>query len=109
MKGAQLGQFLQDFRTDRRPAKTPRCYKGASLTGRVALDGATFEDCTFEKARLVYAGGVLPSIQGCSFDEVTFEFEGAAGRTLSLLQAFSAPSSGLAQIFKASFSRIFGH
>jgi hypothetical protein len=33
----------------------------------------------------------------------------AAGRTLALLQAISAQSSGLRNIFKASFPRLFAN
>ena len=104
-----MGKVLIDFSVDRKAAERTGRHEGEVLTGRVALDGAIFEDCSFENARLIYAGGLPPSMRSCSFHEVTFEFEGAAGRTLALLQAFSAPSSGLSQIFKASFSRIFGH
>ncbi len=104
-----MKQYLQEFSTDLKPAAARRHHKGETLTGKVALDDSVFEDCVFSDAQLAYSGGVAPTIQGCSFHNVTFEFAGAAGRTLQLLQAFSAPSSGLAQIFKASFSRIFGH
>jgi hypothetical protein len=40
---------------------------------------------------------------------VSFEFEGAAGRTLALLQAMSSTSSGLRNVFKASFPKIFSN
>jgi hypothetical protein len=43
------------------------------------------------------------------FEGVSFQFQGAAARSLALLQAMSAPSSGLKDVFKASFPRLFGH
>ena len=73
------------------------------------LDAAAFDRCAFSKAVLVYAGGIPPKIQNCSFREVSFEFSGAAGRTLAFLQAMSAPSSGFRDLFKASFPKLFGH
>jgi hypothetical protein len=80
-----------------------------TLSGRVPLDSRTFERCRFKNAVLVYSGGPPPSIVNCSFEEVGFEFQGAAGRTLALLQALSAPRSGFREIFKATFPKMFGH
>ena len=92
-----------------RPTREPRSFQDETLTGRIALDGATFERCEFRKAVLVYCGGEPPRISGCSFHDVTFEFRDAAGRSLAFLQALSAPSSGLRDVFKASFPKMFGH
>ena len=86
-----------------------RAFEGQTLSGRIILDNSTFERCKFQGAVLVYAGGVPPTIQNCSFETVSFEFDGAAGRTLAMLQAMSSASSGLREVFKASFPRIFGH
>jgi hypothetical protein len=86
-----------------------RHYADATLTGRIAIDGRSFERCRFERAILVYAGGPLPRIEQCAFANSTFQFEGAAARSLALLSAMSAQSSGLRDIFKASFPKIFGH
>jgi len=88
---------------------TPTRYEGRSFTGRVMLDGGSFERCRFQHAVLVYAGGIPPRLAGCSFADTTFEFQGAAGLTLAFLQAMAAPSSGLSAVFKASFPRLFGH
>lgn len=87
----------------------PSHIQGETLTGRVPLDGRSFEACRFQQAVLVYSGGALPRIANCTFDGATFEFEGPAARSMALLQAMSAPSSGLRAIFKASFPKIFGH
>jgi len=87
----------------------PREVHDRTLSGRIQLDGSSFEHCAFQKAVLVYSGGVPPKIAGCTFDDVSFQFVGPAGRTLALLQAMTRPSSGLADIVKASFGRIFGH
>lgn len=84
-------------------------FEDRTLTGRIAIDGRIFERCRFERAVLVYSGGPLPRIEHCAFDNSTFEFEGAAARSMALLQAMSSQSSGLRDIFKASFPKIFGH
>lgn len=87
----------------------PRTFIDQDLTGRVLLDGGTFERCRFKEAALVYVGGEPPSLVNCSFRGVSFEFNGAAGRTVAFLQGMSAPKSGLSSVFKATFPRLFGH
>ena len=84
-------------------------YRDQTLTGVVRLDGATFVRCRFRQTRLIYSGGAPPSIEDCTFDGASFEFTEAAARTLALLKAMARPSSGLRDIFKASFPVLFGH
>jgi hypothetical protein len=96
------------------PVATPESpsrlvYQDRTLTGAVRLDGATFQRCRFHKAILIYSGGEPPSLEGCLFEDTTFHFTGAAGRTLALLKAMASPSSGLRDVFKASFAVLFGH
>ena len=96
---------------ERRPGVSgdPRSLEDETLSGRVRLDNTSFVRCRFKSAILVYAGGPPPQISDCGFEDTTFEFAGAAGRTLALLQALSAQSSGLRAIFKASFPKIFAN
>jgi uncharacterized protein YjbI with pentapeptide repeats len=96
---------------ERTPAsgRGPKSFEDEVLTGRIALDNTSFVRCRFRQAILVYAGGAPPQIRDCSFENVTFEFAGAAGRTLALLQALSSQKSGLRPIFKASFPKIFAN
>lgn len=76
---------------------------GSVLSGtRLTVDGFKFDRCRFEQCTLVYSGGEIPAFVNCSFADSQFEFEGAAGRTLVLLQAMSEPGSGLQAIVKAS-------
>jgi hypothetical protein len=88
---------------------SPAAFTDRTITGRVLLDGGSFDRCRFRRATLIYCGGAPPKIEGCSFEGVTFEFDGAAARTLALLKAMAAPSSGLRDVFKASFPAMFGH
>ena len=87
----------------------PRTFTDQAFTGRVVLDDASFCGCTFQRTVLVYSGGAPPRLQDCTFKGVTFEFAGAAARTLAFLKAMSAPSSGFRELFKASFPKLFGH
>lgn len=104
-------QYTSDLRSQAPTVRKdgPRTFTDQAFTGRVVLDDASFRDCTFHRAVLVYSGGAPPSLQNCTFQGVTFEFAGAAARSLAFLKAMSAPSSGFRDVFKASFPKIFGH
>lgn len=57
------------------------------MQGRIKLDGKTFKDVAFEKAQLVYEGGIAPNFINCTFNETGFTFDGAAGNTVNFLRA----------------------
>ena len=97
------------FETSPALDKDPKAIEDETLSGRVRLDNTSFLRCRFREATLVYAGGTPPQIRDCSFEGAAFEFTGPAARTLALLQALSAPSSGLRDIFKASFPKVFAN
>lgn len=86
-----------------------RTYEGQTLTGRVLLDGASFENCRFVDAVLVYRGVMGLGLSGCAFQNVRFEFEGPAANTLAVLQAMTAPNSGMREVVKRSFPILFAH
>ena len=52
----------------------------------VTLDGNEFIDCTFKSCRFVYAGGEF-NIERIRFDSLELTVEGAAARTVMLLQS----------------------
>ena len=93
----------------REPASTLREHTGEILTGRVRLDNASFQRCTFRHATLVYAGIGPTQLGGCAFEDSVFEFDGPAANALGFLQAMSHPASGLRDVLKASFPRLFAH
>ena len=64
----------------------------------VATDGVHFIDCRFEGANLVYSGGEHPQFDRCSFANASWEFAGAALRTIQLLQTINASPGGRAFI-----------
>ena len=107
-----MGRPASHVRSPSRPRaqdSDDRVFEDQTLTGAILLDEGSFERCHFKQAVLIYAGGVPPRLKDCRFEGVAFQFDGAAGRTLALLQAMSTPSSGLRDVFKASFPRLFGH
>jgi hypothetical protein len=65
---------------------------------RVEVDGGTFVNCDFRWAILLYAGGEHPKFEDCSFGDVSWRFEGAALRTIQLLQLMSGSDQGQAFI-----------
>ena len=91
------------------PADAARSFENETLTGRVLLDGATFESCQFVDAVLVYRGVMGLSLKGCTFHNVRFEFEGPAANTLAVLQAMTTPNSGMREVVKRSFPVLFAH
>ena len=65
-------------------------HEGKTFTDeRVQLDGNQFKGCKFVgQCTIVYGGNDLGGLVGCTFDVTPkFEFTGAAGHTLAMLQA----------------------
>lgn len=51
----------------------------------INFDDNEYIGCTFNACSLVYSGGVLPTLQNNTFDGCSWEFAGAAQRTLQFL------------------------
>ena len=51
----------------------------------IHVDGNEYHDCRFDNCVLVYSGGQLPKITGCSFARPKWRFSGAAADTLLLM------------------------
>lgn len=62
---------------------------------KVHIDGATFIDCEFRRATLVFAGGALPYFSGCHFESCTWTLEAHAERTIALLKFLIEENEGL--------------
>jgi hypothetical protein len=65
---------------------------------QVEVDGGTFINCDFRFAILLYGGGEHPKFEDCTFGDVSWHFEGAALRTIQLLQLVGAAEAGQALI-----------
>jgi hypothetical protein len=66
-----------------------RVVNSTFVNAAVPFDGAEFDRCTFESCLLMYSGGPLPKLSGCTFSNCAWTFEGAAQRTVSLIRAFA--------------------
>jgi hypothetical protein len=73
----------------------------------VELDGNTYIRCNFIGCTIVYSGGGIPKLQHCDFSNETWRFEGAAERTLILLQEFSRAGSGFEALVRGCFPTLF--
>jgi hypothetical protein len=51
------------------------------------LDGNEYIECTFQGCTLVYSGGILPILHGCSMNDCSWKFDGAAERTVAFMSA----------------------
>jgi hypothetical protein len=52
---------------------------------REVVDGNKYLNCRFERCEIVYCGGEIPHMIGCTFDACAWHFEDAAGRTLQFM------------------------
>lgn len=65
-----------------------KVHRGTAFLDAIEIiDGKTYERCTFTRCRIVYKGGPLPLIDGCSFDDCTWDLEESATRTLDYLRS----------------------
>jgi hypothetical protein len=60
----------------------------------VETDGRHFSKCHFDGVQLRYSGGEHPNFEDCTFTEVGWFFDGAALRTIQLLQANANAEGG---------------
>ena len=55
----------------------------------IQLDGSEFRYCHFERCRLTYDGGKLPTLEGNSMINCDWHFTGAAARTAQFMNALA--------------------
>ncbi len=65
-----------------------RAFEGQT----VVLDGQTFQACAFRNCRLVYKGTETVAMDNCNIADCNFEFEDAALRTVTFMQALARSS-----------------
>lgn len=82
-------------------------YKDQIISGRVALDGGVFDNCTFEQVQMVYSGGTPPQFLNCRFNDATFTFDGAANSTLLFLRSMAAEASGMRAVVEGLIPELF--
>jgi hypothetical protein len=71
------------------------------------IDGNQYNNCRFENCTMVYRGGEIPHITGCQFDNCSWQFDGAAERTLLFMrQLYHGMGSGGAQLVEATLEAL---
>ena len=61
-------------------------YKDQTFTGEVVkIDDNKFEECSFVRCEVIFAGGARFGLLHCTFDACAFSFEGAAQNTLNFM------------------------
>ena len=61
-------------------------YKDQTFTGEVVnIDNNKFEECSFVRCKVIYAGGDRFDLSHCTFDACAFSFEGAAQNPLNFM------------------------
>ncbi len=50
------------------------------------IDGNKYTNCRFERCTMVYKGGELPHMSHCHFESCSWQFAGAAERTLVFMR-----------------------
>jgi hypothetical protein len=73
---------------------------------RVELDGNAYNNCTFVNSQIVYQGTAPVTLQGVKFDNCTWTFDGAAGRTISFMTVLYR--GGMAELMEQTFANIRG-
>ncbi len=61
-------------------------FKGRKIT----IDGGSFYSCQFDGCTLVFSGLMPATLDGCNFNNCSWEFSGPASNTIVFMQAFYA-------------------
>ena len=83
--------------------------KAKSCTFRnavVHVDGHSYHGCRFERCRLVYSGGDLPSMVDCEFLRCRWTLDGAAARTLRLMKAMTVRGGSMRALVERSLGLV---
>ena len=71
--------------------KRLRTIEGESFgVQRILVDGKRFVNCKFRKTELAFRGEASSSIEGCSFIQIGFAFDGPAATTMKILKSLYA-------------------
>lgn len=74
----------------------------------IYLDGATFENCKFERCIFVYSGALPLSLKGNTLIDCEWQFTGAAELALQFLTALHAQGGDARQLVENTIACIRG-
>lgn len=74
---------------------------------KIDIDFNEFENCTFNLCTMIYHGQGPVGLSNCTFNDVEWNFSGAASRTLNFLNAlYHGAGSGGKQLIQKTFENI---
>ena len=71
---------------------------------RIAVDGGTFDGCTFERCTLIFSAMLPTQIMKCHFIDTKWEFSGPAQNTITFLAGLYR--SGGKSLVENTFNKI---
>jgi hypothetical protein len=70
-------------------------HKGSKFSKtRVDLDNQSYQNCIFDECEIVFSAKGTVSLDGCSFNNCRYRFDGAAGATIKMLAALYTLAPG---------------
>jgi hypothetical protein len=72
----------------------------------ISLDGASFYECAFSRCIFTFSGLIPVALQGCTFNDCTWTFVGAASNTILFMTALYR--AGGADLIEGTFRAIRG-
>ncbi len=74
---------------------------------QIHLDGNRYIRCTFERCVMVFSGVSPVALEGCSFIETTWTFDGAAALTVNFMKGlYHGAGEGGRELVERTFSDI---
>jgi hypothetical protein len=74
----------------------------------IRLDDNEFRDCKFNRCEISFAGGAIPVLDGNSFTDCSWRFDGAASRTLQFMTIFARSGPGMRQVIERTVKEVLG-
>jgi hypothetical protein len=80
-------------------------HQGATFTNeRVVLDGNDYDNCTFTNCEVVFSGTASVALNGVTFNDCRWTFDGPAGMTITFMTALY--KAGLTDLVEQTFDNI---
>jgi hypothetical protein len=83
-----------------------RIERSSFVNSKEHIDGKKYFGCRFEKSMLVFSGTAPVTLDGCTFIDVQWVFDGPAANTLKFMAGMY--SGGAKELIEATFNNIRG-
>jgi len=74
----------------------------------IIIDGNEYLECKFERCKIVYCGVAVVALNGCSFSDCEWSFDGPAARTVQFMSALYASGGGAKELIEQTLRNIRG-